>query len=277
MTGFRTRFAPSPTGYLHLGHVASACHARDSAGQAGAGQGGAFLIRIEDIDPQRCLLVYERALRDDLTWLGFESAAPILRQSDHLSFYRAERERLHAMGLVYRCTCSRAQVQANAPGCAPDGSAVYGGACRGGQVDGESPHVWRLDMKKALDRLGGTVTWTEQDGRVIEGNAAAFGDVVIGRRDNGVSYHLCVTCDDARQGITLVTRGQDLFEATAVHRVLQALLGYPEPLYAHHGLICDETGRKLSKRNGAESLRALREKGMSPREIIALARASIGA
>ena len=272
MTGFRTRFAPSPTGYLHLGHVASACHARDCAGQKGA-----FLIRIEDIDPQRCLPVYEQALRDDLHWLGFASAAPVLRQSDHLSFYRAERERLHAMGLLYRCTCSRAQVQANALGRAPDGSVIYGGACRERQVDGASPHVWRLDMRKALDRLGGAPAWTELDGRIVEGDAAAFGDVVIGRRDNGVSYHLCVTCDDARQGVTLITRGQDLFEATAVHRVLQALLGYPEPLYAHHGLICDETGRKLSKRDGAESLRALREKGMSPREIIALARASIGA
>ncbi|WP_438382615.1 tRNA glutamyl-Q(34) synthetase GluQRS [Asaia sp. BMEF1] len=272
MTGFRTRFAPSPTGYLHLGHVASACHAREMAGAQGK-----FLIRIEDIDMQRCLPRFGQALLDDLQWLGLASSEAILRQSDHLPFYRATLDRLRREGLVYACTCSRAQVQASAQGFAPDGSPVYGGPCREAVHRPNGPYVWRLNMEKALTRLGVTPSWQELDGRRIVGQAAAFGDVVLGRRDNGVSYHLCVICDDARQGITLVTRGADLFEATSVHRVLQELLGFPEPLYAHHGLICDEAGRKLSKRDGAESLRALREKGLTAPELIALARRVLSA
>ncbi|MDL2169962.1 MULTISPECIES: tRNA glutamyl-Q(34) synthetase GluQRS [Asaia] len=271
MTGFRTRFAPSPTGFLHLGHVASACHARDMAGHDGT-----FLIRIEDIDPQRCLPAFTQALLDDLLWLGFESAEPVICQSAHLPYYRSMLDRLREQGLVYACTCSRAEMQVGAAGIAPDGSAVYGGHCRGrhGQIVPDQPHVWRLDMNAALKRLGCIPSWQE-GAQCIEGRAQDFGDVVLGRRDNGVSYHLCVTCDDARQGITCVTRGADLYEATSVHRVLQELLGFVAPLYAHHRLICDETGRKLSKRDGAESLRALREKGMNAAAIIALARSSI--
>lgn len=270
MTGFRTRFAPSPTGYLHLGHVASARHATDMARD-----GGSFLLRIEDIDPQRCTPHFEQALRADLDWLGFHSAQAVLRQSEHLPFYHAERERLRRLGVVYRCACSRAQVLEQAQGRAPDGGPVYGGACRGRSVERDKPHVWRLDMGRALRMLHGAPSWREIDGRQVGGRAADFGDVVIGRRDNGVSYHLCVTCDDARQDITLVTRGADLFEATAVHRVLQELLGYREPLYAHHALICDEAGRKLSKRDGAQSLRALREQGLGAADIIDLATRSI--
>lgn len=238
---------------------------------------GKFLIRIENIDPQRCLPRFEQALLDDLGWLGFVSDEAIMKQSEHIPFYRAALDRLRQERLVYACSCSRAQVQANAQGQAPDGSPVYGGACRGARLDPQQPHVWRLDMDKALRRLGMSPSWREASGLRISGRAEQFGDVVLGRRDNGVSYHLCVTCDDARQGITLVTRGADLFEATSVHRVLQELLGFPEPLYAHHGLICDETGRKLSKRDGAESLRALREKGLTALELIALARQALGA
>ncbi|WP_035447184.1 tRNA glutamyl-Q(34) synthetase GluQRS [Asaia prunellae] len=267
MTGFCTRFAPSPTGFLHLGHVASACHARDRAGETGR-----FLIRIEDIDPQRCLPRFEQSLRDDLAWLGFVSDGEILRQSDHLPYYRGILDRLRCQGLLYACTCSRADVQVTAQGRAPDGSLVYGGSCRGRYHAPDQPHVWRLDMQAALRLLGGSPSWQESEGARIKGRAAEFGDVVLGRRDNGVSYHLCVTCDDARQGVTLVTRGADLFEATSVHRVLQDLLGFPEPRYAHHPLIMDEAGRKLSKRDGAESLRALRAKGLSAPELIALAR-----
>lgn len=273
MTGFRTRFAPSPTGYLHLGHVASASYAR-----AMAGPEGSFLIRIEDIDPQRCLPRFEQALREDLDWLGFESALPVRRQSDDLKTYRSELARLHTMGLVYRCACSRAQVQAGTKGRAPDGSAVYGGSCRTARIGADTPHVWRLDMQRALAAIGhapGWEEWSPHGRRAVSSRAAEFGDVVLGRRDNGVSYHLCVTVDDARQKITLVTRGADLFEASSVHRVLQTLLGYEAPFYAHHGLICDESGQKLSKRDGAESLRALRDKGYDARQIMVLARASL--
>ncbi|GBR13352.1 tRNA glutamyl-Q(34) synthetase GluQRS [Asaia spathodeae] len=270
MTGFHTRFAPSPTGFLHLGHVASAFHARERAGTQGK-----FLIRIEDIDAQRCLPEFEAALLDDLAWLSFVSDGVVLRQSDHLPYYRATLERLRDQGLLYACTCSRAQVKARALGVAPDGSPVYGGRCRGRTQAPGQPHVWRLDMAAALSRLGGSPSWREIGQGAVAGRAASFGDVVLGRRDNGVSYHLCVTCDDARQGITLVTRGADLFEATSVHRVLQELLGFPEPLYAHHGLLLDEAGCKLSKRDGAESLRALRAKGLTAPELIALARKAL--
>ncbi|WP_025823431.1 tRNA glutamyl-Q(34) synthetase GluQRS [Asaia astilbis] len=267
MTRFCTRFAPSPTGFLHFGHVVSACHARDLAGDAGK-----FLIRIEDIDPQRCLPRFETALLEDLDWLGVKSDAPIVRQSAELPFYHSILDRLRNENLVYPCTCSRTQVQAHAKGTAPDGSAVYGGSCRGKSFEPDRPHVWRLDMAEALKRLGGGPSWREFSGRTIVNRAAEFGDVVLGRRDNGVSYHLCVTCDDARQGVTHVTRGADLFEATSVHRVLQELLGFPQPLYSHHALALDASGQKLSKRDGAESLRALRENGHTAAGLMARAR-----
>jgi len=243
-----------------------------------AGRDGTFLILIEDIDAQRCLPHFEQALREDLDWLGFESALPVRRQSDHLETYRSELARLHAMGLVYRCGCSRAQVQAGMRGRAPDGSVIYGGCCRTARIAADRPHVWRLNMARALAAIGqapGWEEWSPHGTQLVSSRAAEFGDVVLGRRDNGVSYHLCVTVDDARQRITLVTRGADLFEASSVHRVLQTLLGYDAPLYAHHGLICDDTGQKLSKRDGAESLRALRDKGYDAHRIIALARASV--
>ncbi|GEL01596.1 tRNA glutamyl-Q(34) synthetase GluQRS [Swaminathania salitolerans] len=270
MTGFRTRFAPSPTGFLHLGHVVSAMYSRQMAGRDGT-----FLIRIEDIDTQRCLPRYEDALREDLGWLGIVSDEPVLRQSERRALYLAMRERLHGMGLLYPCTCSRAKVRAEGLGEAPDGSVVYGGACRShalrsGRIP-DAPHVWRLDMQAALERLGGAPGWRNVDGTLCAGQANAFGDVVIGRRESGISYHLCVTCDDALQNVTLVTRGADLLSASGVHRVLQALLGLPSPLYAHHPLLRDETGRKLSKRDGDEGIRTLRAHGFSARDVLGLA------
>lgn len=264
----RTRFAPSPTGFLHLGHVVSACHARDMAGPAGE-----FLIRIEDIDQTRCRPAFEQATLEDLDWLGIRTGLPIRRQSDHLADYRATLDALRARGLVYPCTCTRTDVMRHGCETAPDGSMVYPGTCRdpAHRVE-DRPSVWRLDMGRALD-LVGEPGWLEEGRGRVASCAAAFGDVVLGRRDSGVSYHLCVTHDDAQQGIDLVTRGMDLFAATSVHRVLQCLCGWPEPAYAHHQLVCDADGRKLSKRDGAAGIRTLRETGVDPQTILTDARA----
>jgi len=267
MTSHTTRFAPSPTGYLHLGHVVSAMHAR-----AHAGVSGRFLIRIEDIDAQRCTPELSTAVLDDLAWLGFVSEGPIIKQSDHLPRYRALLDELRAKELIYSCGCTRAEIAAHSTQRAPDGSLVYPGTCRHRPVPADRVPVWRLDMARALDAIGGEPGWHEEVRGRIVGDAAAFGDVVLGRRDNGVSYHLCVTQDDAMQGIDLVTRGMDLFETTAVHRVLQELLGYPEPAYAHHALLFGADGKKLSKRDGAEAVRNLRERGTMPEQVLALAR-----
>jgi len=271
MTVFdRTRFAPSPTGFLHLGHVASALHARDHAGSAGD-----FLIRIEDIDRTRCLESFTRAAMEDLAWLGFESAGAVRVQSCHMAAYRGVLAGLRGRGLVYPCYCTRAEIAARASLRAPDGSVVYPGTCRGGGVCGEgrSP-AWRLDMGRALAAVG-ELGWQEEGRGFVPGEAALFGDVVLGRRDSGVSYHLCVTHDDMVQGIGLVTRGMDLFTATSVHRVLQALMGWPEPRYAHHGLLLGEDGRKLSKRDGAEGVRVLRARGVGAGEVLGMARRAL--
>lgn len=266
------RFAPSPTGFLHLGHVVSALF-----GQASAGEDGAFYVRIEDIDRVRCTQTNTDALIEDLRWLGLEGSAPMRKQSEHFPDYERVLETLRQRGLLYACTCTRREISAHATHKAPDGSWVYPGTCRHRRLQEtlqetiNHPVAWRLDMTRALEEIGGEPIWTEIGACAGPGRkkaqAAAFGDVVLGRREEGVSYHLCVTHDDALQKITCVSRGMDLYAATSVHRVLQELMGWPAPLYAHHALLLDATGRKLSKRDGVEGVRHLREAGWTAEQV----------
>ncbi|MBL3573148.1 tRNA glutamyl-Q(34) synthetase GluQRS [Rhodovulum sulfidophilum] len=272
----RTRFAPSPTGPLHLGHAFAALTAFERAGD------GEMLLRIEDIDSARSRPEWEAQIYDDLTWLGLDWPRPVLRQSDRLAAYRDALDRLGAMGLTYPCRCRRADIraalsapQAGAPVIGPDGL-VYPGTCRGRSLAEAGPEdAIRLDMARALDRLGPalpafTETGAAHAGRhMLEAQAliGAVGDVVLARRDLGTSYHLAVVVDDAFQEIGEVTRGEDLFEATPIHVLLQALLGLPTPAYHHHRLILDETGRRLAKRDDARAIAAYRAEGASPADI----------
>jgi glutamyl-Q tRNA(Asp) synthetase len=270
----RTRFAPSPTGPLHLGHAFSALTAWDMA----RAPGGAFLLRIEDIDTTRCRPEWESAIYDDLHWLGLAWSAPVMRQSDRLPAYRAGLDWLSALGLTYPCTCTRRDIAAAlaAPqeGAGSDGP-VYPGTCRG-RTDAPPNAALRLDMARALDLLCGagglsfTETGPDQAGTHaldLEALTATVGDIVLARRDIGTSYHLAVVVDDAAQGITHVVRGADLFDATPIHRLLQALLDLPVPVWHHHRLIRDETGRRLAKRDDARALARFRAEGARPADI----------
>ncbi len=259
-----TRFAPSPTGYLHLGHARAAFNA--------ARAGRRFLLRIEDIDRTRCRPLYTQALLEDLAWLGLHWENPVRQQSQHLGDYQAALERLTALGLTYVCTCTRADMasSASAPHFGPAGL-VYPGTCRQrGLRPGMAPFAVRLNMAEAVQRLG-PLPWHDLHVGEQTADPLPFGDVVLARKDTPTSYHLAVVVDDALQGVTLVTRGDDLFTATHVHRVLQALLGLPTPLYAHHPLLTNRDGERLSKRQGAIALRDLRAQGITPARIEALA------
>lgn len=273
-----TRFAPSPTGALHLGHAFSALQAHDFA----RNRGGRFLLRIEDIDGTRSRPEHVRGIIDDLGWLGLTWDGPVLFQSQRLDLYAAALDRLKAMGVAYPCFCTRKDIAASAS--APHGpeGIVYPGTCRTleppvrARLLDDRPHAWRLDMAAALARLASgqtnlDLTWTDH-GHPVAASPAAFGDIVLARKDAPVSYHLAVTVDDAAQGITDVVRGADLFAATHVHRLLQALLGLPTPAYHHHPLIADDQGRRLAKRHGAPALADLRAAGGDPRAIAAALR-----
>ena len=269
-----TRFAPSPTGYLHLGHVHAALHAWAASRAAG----GTYLVRLEDIDPQRCRADYAAAIGEDLAWLGLAGDAPPRVQSAHLAEYAAARATLAARGLAYPCFCSRADVirelaaSGHAPH-APDGAPLYPGTCRAlpaaaraDRIAAGQPHAWRLDMAAAR-HAAPPRRFHEHAQGWITAQPEAFGDVVLGRRDIPASYHLCVTHDDALQRVTLVTRGEDLRPATHLHVLLQALLGWPTPAYAHHALLRGPDGARLSKRAGALSVRAMRAAGMSAEQV----------
>ena len=250
----RTRFAPSPNGLLHLGHAYAAVVAHDLA----RARGGEFLLRIEDIDGTRSRAELIPEILADLDWLGLHRDGPVVYQSSRLPSYQAAAERLKDMGLLYPCRCTRAEVLAASPGMGPDGP-IYPGTCRGRSVEPEGA-AWRLDMANAV-ALTGPLEWTDELAGVQRAAPEAFGDVVLLRKEAPASYHLAATLDDAADGVTLVTRGADLFASTHVHRLLQALLALSVPLWHHHGLLIESDGRKLAKRRGSPSLADLRRSG----------------
>jgi glutamyl-Q tRNA(Asp) synthetase len=249
-----TRFAPSPNGSLHLGHAYAAIAAHDRAAEAG----GRFLLRIEDIDGARSRHELADEFRADLAWLGlaFEEVPP---QSTRIDRYREAANNLRAMGLLYPCRCTRADVAAAATLQGPDGP-IYPGTCLRNPPLSSADPVWRLDVEQAAE-LAGPLTWFDERRGPQSARPATLGDVVIWRRDAPASYHLAATLDDAEDGITVVTRGADLFAATHIHRLLQVLLGLPEPRWHHHGLLVGPDGRKLAKRRDAPSLADRRRAG----------------
>jgi len=281
MTSHVFRFAPSPNGYLHLGHALCALRNCELARAAG----GRFLLRIEDIDAARCRPDYEQAIYDDLAWLGITWEQPVRRQSAHFDEYGAALARLDAMGLVYPSFESRGEIarlvaarETRAPWPRdPDGAPLYPGDARAlppserrRRMEAGDPYALRLDMAAAIARTG-ALSWGETGAESEAGSVAAapqmWGDVVLARKETPTSYHLAVVVDDARQRVTHVVRGQDLLWSTSVHRVLQALLDLPAPSYHHHRLILDAEGKKLSKSTRATALRALRESGATAADI----------
>ncbi|MHA6722078.1 glutamyl-Q tRNA(Asp) synthetase [Sphingomonas sp. RS2018] len=306
MSDVVTRFAPSPTGRLHIGHAVSAIRAHDFARD----RGGRFLLRIEDIDGARSREEHVAGIVEDLAWLGLDWDGPVVRQSVRLALYDAALDRLRGMGLLYRCVCTRADIAASLS--APhEAGAVYPGTCRGRDVGCDRPYAWRLNVAKALSILPGTgrgtagaagggggypraarvrpapstsfagpppragedLWWHDGTAGWISANPASHGDVVLARKDAPASYHLAATVDDAAQGVTDVVRGLDLFDSTHVHRLLQALLGLPTPRYHHHPLLAGPDGRRLAKRAGAPALAELREGGMDGQALAAMLRA----
>ncbi len=269
------RFAPSPNGFLHLGHGFSALLNAELA----AAQGGRFLLRLENIDAARCTRAYADAIEEDLAWLGLQWERPARRQSDHVADYRANLARLRERDLLYPCFCSRGEI-ARAVGDRPDwprdpdGAPLYPGLCRTlpaeavrRRIEAGEPHALRLDAEAAARRVG-PLGWTEIDARGearrVVAEPGLWGDMVLARKDIGLSYHVAVVTDDAAQGVTHVVRGRDLFHATSVHRLLQSLLGLPEPLYRHHALLRDEAGEKLAKSRFSTPIRRLRAEGTDP-------------
>jgi glutamyl-Q tRNA(Asp) synthetase len=268
-----TRFAPSPTGWLHLGHAYAALFAAQRAA------GGRFLVRLEDIDGTRVRPEYESALWEDLAWLGLSWELPVRKQSEHWADYRAGLAVLESLGLLYPCFCTRREIQEEIAraGQAPHGpdGALYPGTCRGRSADecaermgrGEA-YALRLDVRKALSVVQAELRWEDVGRGSFVATPEIFGDVVLARKETPTSYHLAVVLDDAKQGVSLVTRGEDLLEATHLHRLLIELLGLPVPTWEHHRLIVDETGRRLAKRDDARSLRTLREAGWTRERVL---------
>ncbi|MDZ4392389.1 tRNA glutamyl-Q(34) synthetase GluQRS [Cypionkella sp.] len=275
---FVTRFAPSPTGPLHLGHAYSALLAHDMA----VTENGSFLLRIEDIDTQRCRPEWEEQIYQDLQWLGLDWPAPVLRQSSRLPHYQAALDDLWARGLLYRCTCTRRDIEQalSAPqegvptAFGPDGL-IYPGSCRGLAQPSQRPRdaVLRLNMRLAVQdipQLPFVETGAAHRGPVVtsaEAYETEIGDIVLARQGMGTSYHLSVVLDDAAQGVTQVVRGADLFDATRIHVLLQRLLGLPTPIYHHHRLIRDDQGKRLAKRDDARALSKFRAEGATPADI----------
>ena len=267
-----TRFAPSPTGELHLGHAYSALIAWRRAEEAG----GRFLLRIEDIDIRRCRREFETAIETDLRWLGLAWDGPVRRQSEHFADYGKVLDQLDGRGLIYPCFCTRADIAA--AGSAPHGpdGPLYPGTCRHlspqerrDRIAAGREFCLRLDCVRAARDAGPYAFHDEGQGRVT-GEPLLFGDVVIARKDTPTSYHLAVTVDDHLQGVTLVTRGEDLLPSTHVHVLLQKLLGYETPGYAHHRLLTDPSGRRYAKRDRALTLHSLRDSGKTPADLLAL-------
>lgn len=269
-----TRFAPSPTGYLHLGHAYSAFINFEYA----RSKNGRFVLRVEDIDQTRCKPVYEAAIYEDLAWLGLSWEQPVLRQSERMAIYEATLADLQERGLVYRCFKTRKDIEQamSAPHESQTGSFRSGPLValeeRDNLADGK-PYAWRLSLTEAEAALGvafsALVYVEETAGGLIEQPAEIerFGDVVLGRKDSGTSYHLSSVVDDAAQGISHVIRGEDLREAAGLHALLHALLDLTPPIYTHHDLILDDTGKRLSKRDEAATLRAMRERGLNPDDV----------
>jgi glutamyl-Q tRNA(Asp) synthetase len=276
VAGFVTRFAPSPTGHLHRGHAFSAL----TAARAARAANGRFLLRIEDIDATRCRPGFEAAIFEDLAWLGLEWEIPVRRQSDHLADYAGALRELGERGLLYRCFRTRREI-AEEIGRAPHGAmeafrgAPLPPAEEAARVEAGEPFAWRLSLEAARAALGGfeRLTFFEEgegpngEHGVIPVRPELGGDVVLARKDVGVAYHLAVTFDDALQEVTHVIRGQDLFEAAHVQRLLQALMGWPAPTYRHHRLLSGADGRRFAKRDRAETLRELRARGVTAVEL----------
>jgi len=273
------RFAPSPNGFLHLGHALSALMNYDAA----RATGGRFLLRIEDIDPARCRPEFEKAIYDDLSWLGIEWEGPVRRQSDHFEEYRAVLEKLEKKGVLYPAFESRAEImrfvamRASAWPRDPDGTPLYPGnaskysaAESKRKIESGEPYVLRLSLNAVLQDLKRPLSWIETgkgEPREIKAKPERWGDVILARKDTSASYHLAVVIDDAVQGVTHIVRGLDLYESTSIHRLLQEILGLPAPFYHHHRLILDANGKKLAKRNPSMSLRDLRLKGWSAADV----------
>jgi glutamyl-Q tRNA(Asp) synthetase len=264
-----TRFAPSPTGFLHLGHAFSALFAARHGGER-------FLLRLEDIDATRCRPEYAAATIEDLQWLGLGWHGGVRVQSQHLADYTRVLNDLRARGLLYPCFCSRAEIAGSvAAPHGPDGAPLYPGTCRGldssladGRIAAGAAHGWRLDMAKALGVIGRHLSYEELGHGTIDCDPAAWGDVVLARKDVPTSYHLCVTHDDALQGVDLVTRGVDLQHATDVQRVLQELMGWNAPRYAHHRLMLGPDGKRWAKRDRAQTIKELRESGSTAEDVV---------
>jgi glutamyl-Q tRNA(Asp) synthetase len=263
-----TRFAPSPSGRLHLGHAFSAALGHQRARDAG----GKFRLRIENLDPIRCKPEFVEGIFEDLAWLGLGWDEPVLVQSQRTAAYQAALDTLKARGLAYACFCTRADIAQSLTAPHGDAASSYPGTCRGLPDDparrASTPHSWRLDSATALE-FAGFPSWTEEDGRTFTAKASDIGDAILARKDAPASYHLSCVVDDAASGVMMVVRGADLRPSTPIQRLLQALLGLPEPAYFHHALIAHEDGRRLAKRDLAPTLAAMREAGVDGRGLSA--------
>lgn len=267
-----TRFAPSPSGYLHLGHAASAAKAFGYARE----RGGVCLLRIEDIDTTRCKPEFEQGIYEDLAWLGFKWPTPARRQTDHLADYNGILDKLRGQNLVYRCFKTRKEILNNIASAPHGHGEVYAGAAL--PVDEEAnalsknkPFAWRLSLQACRDKFGTEFgnLYFSNNGQQTKAHPEMLGDVILARKDVGTSYHIACTHDDALQGVTDIVRGVDLLESTHIHRLLQEIMGWPVPHYHHHALLVGADGKRYAKRDKALTLRALRQMGTSPENILA--------